>query len=195
MPIIDWLLHQHCSLFAVESSWADLSRLREPPKTLQKRITVALDLYPCDLLFIHRDAESERYEMRHAEIRKALGALVTPPAVCVIPVKMLEAWFLFEKSAIRKAAGNPNGSSPLNLPDVNSLESHPNPKKLLFSLVKDSSGRSGVRLKKLNLHQCTFLISNFIDDFSPLRSLNAFQSLEMELVATLIEQGWKTEVQ
>lgn len=194
MPIIDWLLYQHCSEIAVESSWADLSRLREPPKTLQRKILVALDLYPCDLLFIHRDAESETYAMRHAEICRELGKFATPPAVCVIPVRMLEAWFLFEKSAIQKAAGNPNGRNLLNLPDVSSLENLPNPKKLLFDLIKESSGRSGVRLKKLNLHRCAFLVSNFIDDFSPLRSLNAFQSLEMELVTTLKGQGWKPEI-
>jgi len=194
MPIIDWLLNQHCSDIAVESSWADLSRLRQPPKTLQKKILVAIDLYPCDLLFVHRDAESETYEMRHAEICRELSTLEVPPAVCVIPVRMLETWFLFEKSAIRKAAGNPHGCNPLNLPNVNSLENNPNPKKLLYDLIKDSSGRSGVRLKKLNLHRCAFLVSNYIDDFSPLRSLEAFKLLEQEVVTTLIAQGWKGEI-
>jgi hypothetical protein len=193
MPIIVWLLYQHCSEIVVESSWADLSRLREPPKTLQDKILVALDLYPCDLLFVHRDAEGERYEMRHAEIRRELDKLEAPPAVCMIPVRMMEAWFLFEKTAIRKAAGNPHGSNLLNLPNVHSLENLPNPKKFLFDLIKNSSGRSGVRLKKLNLHRCAFLISQFIDDFSPLRSLKAFQLLEAELVTTLIGYGWKAE--
>ncbi|MBU4263221.1 MAG: hypothetical protein KKC76_15305 [Proteobacteria bacterium] len=193
IPIIDWLLYQHCSEIAVESSWADLGRLQEPPKTLHNKILVALDLYPCDLLFVHRDAEHERYEIRHAEICRELSKLTAPPAVCVIPVRMMEAWFLFEKSAIRKAAGNPHGSNPLNLPNVNSLENHPNPKKVLFNLIKDSSGRSGVRLKKLNLHKCAFLVSKYIDDFSPLRSLEAFQLLETELATTLMGCGWKAE--
>ena len=189
LPIIDWLLLQHCPEIAVKSSWADLSRLREPPKTLQKRISVALDLYPCDLLFVHRDAESDGYETRHAKIFRELSKFKDPPAVCVIPVRMLEAWFLFEKSAIRKAAGNPQGRNPLNLPNVNGLENLPNPKKILFDLIKDSSGRSGVRLKKLNLHRCAFRVSAFIEDFSPLRSLIAFQSLETELATTLVEHG------
>lgn len=193
MPIIDWLLCQHCSEIAVESSWADLGRLREPPKTLNDRIEVALDLYPCDLLFIHRDAENKNYEMRHAEINKALDKLEAPPAICVIPVRMLEAWFLFDELAIRKAAGNPHGCNPFILPGFNSLESILNPKKFIFDLIKCSSGRSGVRLKKLNLHLCAFRIAQYIDDFSPLRCLKAFQSFETELATTLMQYGWKDE--
>jgi hypothetical protein len=194
IPIIDWMLSQHCLDIAVESSWADLRILREPPKTLQGRIEVALDLYPCDVLFVHRDAESRRYETRHAEIRNAIDKCTTaPPTVCVIPVRMLETWFLFEESAIRTAAGNPHGDNPITLPNINSLENLPNPKKYLFDLIKNSSGRSGVRLKKLNLHQCAFRVSQYIDDFSPLRPLKAFQAFETELKATLIQLGSKFE--
>lgn len=52
MPILDWLLCQHCPEYALESDWADLSRLPQPPKTLPDRIKDTLELYPCDLLFI-----------------------------------------------------------------------------------------------------------------------------------------------
>lgn len=194
LPVIDWLLCQHCPEIAVESSWADLGRLPQPPKSLSNKIRVALELYPCDLLFVHRDAETERYEVRHAEICRELEGLDTPPAICVIPVRMLEAWFLFDESAVRKAAGNPHGRNFFYLPNSNSLEKLPNPKKILFDLISGSSGRSGVRLKKLNLHQCAFLVSQFIDDFSPLRSMTAFQSLEQELVDTLVEHEWKIGV-
>jgi hypothetical protein len=193
MPIINWLLYQHCPEIAVESSWADLSRLRKPTKKLRDRILVTLDLYPCDLLFIHRDAENERYEMRHTEICRVLGALQAPPAVCIIPVRMLEAWFLFKEFAIRKAAGNPNGRNLVSLPNIKSVENLPNPKELLFELLKNSSGRSGVRLKKLDLHQCAFLVSQYIDDFSPLRFLTAFRMLETELATTLVANRWKAE--
>lgn len=191
MPIIEWLLYQHCPGIAVKPEWADLGRLRCPPKLLSERIFVTLDLYPCDILFVHRDAERESYEMRHAEISRELDRLDAPPAICVIPVRMLEAWFLFDELAIRKAAGNPHGRNPLNLPNVNSLENLPDPKDILFNLIRDLSGLSSVRLKKLNLHQCAFHVSKFIDDFSPLRFITAFRLLESELEATLVAHGWK----
>ena len=63
MPIIEWLLYQYCPEIEIESSWADLGRLPQPPKTLPEKIEVTLDLYPCDLLFVHRDAENESYEI------------------------------------------------------------------------------------------------------------------------------------
>lgn len=189
MPILDWLLCQHCPEHAVESDWADLGRLPQPPKTLSERIRVTLDLYPCDLLFIHRDAEKESYETRHTEIHKAFEGLETPPVICVIPVRMQEAWLLFDKSAIRKAAGNPNGRNNINLPETKSVESIPDPKELLFAIIRESSGRHGTRLKKLNLNKCAFLVSQSIDDFSPLRAVNAFQTLENQLKTALSSNG------
>lgn len=192
MPILDWLLCQHCPEYAMESDWADLGRLRQPPKSLPDKIKVTLDLYPCDLLFIHRDAERVTFEARHAEILKALEGLGAPPAICVIPVRMQEAWLLFDESAIRRAAGNPNGMNNLNLPETRFVESIPDPKELLFNIIRESSGLHGARLKKLNPHKRAFLISQSIDDYSPLRSICAFQALENQLKNTLVANGWVT---
>jgi predicted ATPase len=68
-------------------------------------------------LFVHRDAERELLEKRVAEIHsvvsEAAQTKLVPPVVCVIPVRMQEAWFLFDESALRRAAGNPNGKQPL----------------------------------------------------------------------------------
>lgn len=192
MPILDWLLRQHCPEHAVESDWADLGRLRQPPKTLPDKIIKTLDLYPCDLLFIHRDAETVPFETRHAEITRALDGLKTPPAICVIPVRMQEAWLLIDEPAIRKAAGNPNGRNNLNLPDTRSVENIPDPKGLLFSIIRESSGLHGTRLKKLNPRKRAFLVSQSIDDFSPLRAVGAFQALENQLKSAIVVNGWKT---
>lgn len=148
MPMLDWLLCQHCPEYAMESAWADLGRLRQPPKSLSDKIKVTLDLYPCALLFIHRDAERVDFDSRHAEILKALEGLEAPPVICVIPVRMQEAWLLFDESAIRRAAGNPNGRNDLNLPEARSVESIPDPKELLFNIIRESSGLHGARLKK-----------------------------------------------
>ena len=185
MPILDWLLYQHCPEYAVKSAWADLAKLPRPPKTLPDKIRETLDLYPCDILFIHRDAEKESYENRYSQIAKALKEIDTPPAIYVIPVRMQEAWLLFNETAIRRAAGNPNGNNQIRLPPLKSVENLPDPKQILFDLIRESSGLKGVRLKKLNHHKYAFDVSQHITDFSPLRSVNAFQALEDQLKKTL----------
>ena len=190
MPILDWLLCQHCQELAVESAWADLGRLPQPPKTLPDKIRIALDLYPCDLLFIHRDAEKVPFKTRHAEITRAVNLHETPPAICVIPVRMQEAWLLFDESAIRRASGNPNGRNSLNFPETRSVDLLSDPKELLFNLIRESSCLHGSRLKKLNLHKCAFRVSQSIDTFHPLRSVAAFKILEDQLKNTLVASGW-----
>lgn len=191
MPILRWLLNQHCPDHAVDSYWADLGRLPQPPRSLPDKIKITLEYYPCDILFIHRDAEKESYETRYAQIQKALVGIQTPPTICVIPVRMQEAWLLFDQAAIRRAAGNPNGRIPLAHPDVNTMERLPDPKKTLFDLIRTASNLKGARLKKLNPHKCAFLVSDSIEDFSPLRPLNAFQALEKQLKNALCDNGFK----
>lgn len=192
MPILDWLFRQHCPEYSVDSNWSDLGRLPRPPKTLPDKIRTTLDLYDCDILFIHRDAERESIGVRFRQITDAVQGLNHPPVISVIPVRMQEAWLLFDKTAIRKAAGNPNGSVVLNLPNLRSVERHPDPKQLLFELIRKSSELKGARLKKLNLHRCAFLVSQSIADFSPLRSLSAFCALEAHMLVTLAECRYLT---
>ena len=192
MPILDWLLQQHLPEHAVNSAWADLGRVQRPPKTLPDKIKVALDLYTCDILFIHRDAEKEPFEVRYDEITAALKGLETPPVVCVIPVRMQEAWLLFDEAAIRRAAGNPNGLTRITIPGLKMTESLPDPKECLFDLIRESSGLKGARLKKLKPRKCAFLISQSIEDFSPLRALGAFHALEEHLKETLAATGLLT---
>ena len=111
MPILTWLLRQHIPNLPIQSRWADLRRLPRPPRELHERIRESVRLYSCDLLFVHRDAEAISLEVRLNEIRQAvLNARVeneTSTVVCVVPVRMTEAWLLFDIDAIRQAAGNP----------------------------------------------------------------------------------------
>ena len=112
IPILTWLLEKDLNVeSAIRPEWANFSRLPRLPKSLSDKIIFALDLYPCDVLFIHRDAEKEPRENRLKEINIAIGKsnINDIPVVCVVPVKMMEAWLLFDLKAIRKAAGNPNG--------------------------------------------------------------------------------------
>lgn len=105
IPLLTWLLRTHRVECAIQPKWADLRRVPKPPKKLSERIRLSLALYPCDLLFIHRDAEKEPHEVRVAEIQEAISQAVksvrVPPAVCAVPVRMQQAWLLFDEAALR----------------------------------------------------------------------------------------------
>ena len=182
MPALNWLLRHHLPNHAIEPQWADLRRMPRPPKKLSDRIKLALELYECDLLFIHRDAEKHPASSRYEEIYSALTDIVTPPVVCVVPVRMQEAWLLFDEHAIRKAAGYPNGKLSIELPEESTIENLPDPKTLLFQLIKKASGLSGARLKKLKPNSLAHHISQAIDDFSPLLKMPSFKRLEQDLI-------------
>lgn len=165
----------------------------KPPKTLSPRITCSVELYPCDLLFVHRDAEKKPHEKRVNEIQAAISqvkSVQVPPFVCVIPVRMQEAWLLFDEAALRRAAGNPNGRQVLDLPDVAQLEELPNPKNILHELLRKASGLSPRRVKKFSVNECVHRVAELIDDFTPLRSLPAFRMLEVEIEKVIQDQGW-----
>jgi hypothetical protein len=185
LHILDWLLQQRTTV-PFEPQWADLARLPSPPKPLPARIAAALDLYPCDLLFVHRDAEKEPHARRSAEIREALSGFANhPPAVCVVPVRMQEAWLLFDEAALRKAAGRPNGKTPLALPSMKQIEQEPDPKRKLHELLREASGLSGRHHKRFRAEIQVHRLAELIDDFTPLFELLAFQALDEELEAAL----------
>ena len=73
IPVLSWLFYQHCPDYAIQPEWAELSRLPGPPKKLSEQIKTSVELYPCDLLFVHRDAEGMSREERVSEIRQALA--------------------------------------------------------------------------------------------------------------------------
>ncbi|MBI3909691.1 MAG: hypothetical protein HY320_02005 [Armatimonadetes bacterium] len=177
VPVLSWLLNRALPHVAVQPEWADLRQLRPPPVPLERRIQAALDYYPCDLLFVHRDAEREDPGGRIKQIRAAVGACrCEVPYVCVVPVRMTEAWLLFDEGALRRAAGNPNGQQALELPSLSSLEDHPNPKGVLKECLKCASGLRGRRLCQFQIPPRR--VADLIGDFSPLRGLPAFQRLE-----------------
>ncbi len=178
LPLLTWLLGQHLTDCAFQPSWADLQRLPRPPKTLAQRIERSLELYPCELLFVHRDAENESHAKRIDEINKAVreveksrGSFTT---VRIVPIHMLEAWLLFDEAALRTAAANPHGHQPLQLPPLNELELIPNPKMLLHNIIRKASGLGEHRKGKLRMGPVVHRIAEVIDDFSPLRALQAF---------------------
>jgi len=103
---------------------------------------------------------------------------------------MKEAWLLFDTNAIRQAAGNPNGRISLKEIPVDQLEKLPDPKQILYELLRNASGLSGRRRRKFNVARSAIRIAQFIQDFSPLRKLPAFQQFESELYSLLEEESW-----
>lgn len=183
LPILTWLLRHHLPEYAIQSEWADLGSFPNPPSTLEERIVYSMKYYPCDVLFVHRDADNKGRLQRLNEIEAAANKVEKGEKVSiisVIPVRMTEAWLLFAEPAIRSAADNPRGSQPLALPRLKKVESIADPKDLLHSLLRQANGASGRKLKKFNaiLSSKVQRVAEITDDFSPLRELDAFTKLE-----------------
>lgn len=194
IPILNWLLKNLLSDCAIQHQWADLRGIpRSRANTLADEIKLSIELYPCDLLFIHRDAEKEPHEVRINEIQTVTSQIVSiinVPTVCVVPVRMTEAWLLLDTIALRKAASNPNGKIDLKLPPLKQIECESDPKKVLHNLLRQASELSPGRLRKFSVHERVHRVAELIDDFSALRVLPAFTALESEIESVIEQQGW-----
>jgi len=189
LPILEWVVRQHAAEVNVQCRWADLRRLPNPPTALDLRIRKAIELYPCDVLFIHRDAESQPPDFRYQEIQDAVANArlrgFSSPHMCVVPVRMTEAWLLLDEAAIRRAAGNPHGRIDLDMPGPGRVESIPDPKATLHDLLTRASGRCGRRRKKFRPGVEAHRVTEHMTDFSCLRALQGFQRLETGVEALL----------
>ncbi len=194
LPIIEWTVREAGVIADIDLQWADTRGVRPQMPGLAGRIVEAVRLYPCELLFIHRDAENEPREARITEIQAAIQvSQAGVPHIGVITVRMLEAWLLISESAIRRAASNPNGKNVLQLPALRQIEAIADPKERLFQLLRDASGRTGRRLQRFEAASARARITEYIDDFAPLRTLNSFRVFEEDLrnhvrVARLLER-------
>jgi hypothetical protein len=132
-----------------------------------------------------------------AEIQEAIANItLSEPHVCVVPVRMQEAWMLIDEAAIRSAAGNPNGSVTLRLPRLQEIEGLADPKNLLHELLRNASELTGRRLKKFSASANAHRVAELVDDWQPLRKLSAFVEFERELdqvLATFADLHKKTE--
>lgn len=193
MPIGQWLFEQHVPRnVPVRGEFADLARLPRPPRTLADRIRCAVDLYPCDVLLVHRDADGPDSRPRFVEICDAHGdSGVEGAFVCVVPVRETEAWLLFDEGAIRRAAGNPNGRVSLSLPSTN-IEAVADPKQILLDALRTASELRGRRLKRFRAERARSTLANLIEDFEPLRELDAFQRFEEDVLTLIHETGVAT---
>ena len=176
LPIIDFLLGVHC-LSAYQSP-QHARDLPSPSSGLVARIQAALHNFPCDLLVIHRDADLVPASERLTEIRRALSEIAMPPAhVCVVPVRMTEAWLLVDEDAIRSASGNPNGRNDIKLPAMNRIEQLPDPKTVLRALLEEASNMP--RRRRIDFNGARQRVSELMQ-YEKLRQLPSFQLFEAE---------------
>lgn len=149
---------------------------------LSARIDSALELFPCDFLFVHRDAEGVEATVRQQEIETNWpDSQQTATLICVVPVRMTEAWLIANEVPIRAAVGNPNGTNSLGLPTVKDIESLPDPKQILFAALKAASGLNASRKRRFKPHQFRHRVSELTDDLAPLRKLSSFRHLEAQV--------------
>jgi len=182
LKVVDWLLRQR-------EVYPEAQFASPESASLGDRLPKALKEFPCDLLIVHRDAENSPLEERRKEIEEACNSLESPPTVCLVPVRMTEAWFLFDEESLRRAAGNPNGNMPLELPRLRVAEKLPNPKEILYGALRTASGTQRRKRKKFNPQRAFHRLAALIDDFSPLEELPAFQLFRDELYRRLEEKS------
>ena len=189
---IDWLLGQHCSV-EYSGDWANPAALEDSSRELSVRLSQVGRFYPCDLAFVHRDTDTFTYEDRHTEITAALvRSGYGVPVICAIPVRMTEAWFLFDAAAIRRAADKPRSVTQLNLPNHTEAQRRADPKRILEDALVVASELSGRKLDqfKKDIGRRKALVSNHIDDYSSLRAQSAFLKFESDLRRVLLENFW-----
>lgn len=183
LPIIDWVLRR-CGPQPPQLSerqFLDPRILDAPPRPLRDRIRRALELFPCDVLFVHRDAETAKRQDRVDEIERSLLS-GGPPHVCLVPVRMTEAWLLIDEPAIRSAAGNPNGTHPLDLPPIATIEAVPDPKQMLRDLLLQATALHGRRREnfKSEIGRRVYRVSELIENFQLLDNLPAFREFRQD---------------
>jgi hypothetical protein len=195
LPLILWLLESHAGV-PFSGGWANPNVFDDKSRDIQTRIAQTIAYYPSDIIFAHRDAEAVDLNARILEVSQAAVNLgIRNSTVVVVPVRMTEAWFLFDEAAIRNAAGNPNSNVQLNLPTINQCERLADPKSRLDATLLAASEATGRRRAKLSstISELKHLVALRIDSFDRLRRLAAFQRFEAELVTVLSANNWAQE--
>lgn len=171
VPIIQWAIHRLDP---------EVEILEPEFRRRSGSVEGFLSAYPSDsmLIFVHRDAENLPLEARMREFQSVSRTDV----VAVIPVRMSEAWILFDGSAIARAAGSPSAQVPV--PKLSEIEGIAEPKdlleKLLFEAAGSPTGRRGKNFKR-SIVERRVSVAGLISDFGPLESLSAFQQFQVSL--------------
>ena len=143
LPHIQKLIAQHTRSEPDGASWHQGRRLADKIRDgLQRRGEY-------DLLFVHRDADNAGAAARYGEISAAVASVeYAGPRVGIVPVRMMESWLLLDEAAIRRAAGNPLGETPIALPPPGRIEQISDPKAMLETALLQARGNRGRRRRK-----------------------------------------------
>ena len=132
------------------------------------------------LIFVHRDAENLPLESRMREFT----GVARPDVVAVVPVRMSEAWILFDNAAIARAAGS--ASARVQVPSLAEMENIADPKdrleQLLLEAAQRPTGRRGRKFRR-SLAERRVSVAGLISDFGPLEELSAFRQFQCRLAA------------
>jgi hypothetical protein len=181
--ILDWVLEQNSTSPFRPCAFADFS-VGGKPATTAGRVRLGLERYPCDIIFVHRDADKQNPELRYREILEAIP--VGQAHVCVVPVRMQEAWLLLDEAKLRVAAGCPRGRKALAIPELKRVEQLADPKALLHSLLREASETTGRDARKFSPERAAIRLAELLDDdWHRLRELSAFRRLEADTRAAL----------
>lgn len=180
LPIINWTIERNYPEISFEPQFA--KSLGDIGHDLSKKIERALTQFPCDILFLHRDAERQDHAERVQEIIAA-AKNTDVNYIPIVPIRMTEAWLLSDETAIRAASGNKNGKNEFALPAKKQWETTVDPKAVLFEALKCASGKKGRALEKFYPSKQRARVAELTEDFSVLRGLKSFDAFEKELIA------------
>jgi hypothetical protein len=161
--VIAWVVHQHANV-DLNAQFAE----NLPPASggLDRRVVRALELYPCDILVVHRDAENSDSVVRENEISLACRNVFNR-FVPIIPIRMTEAWLLGDELAIRRAAENAGGTPRLDMPTRKQWETMADPKQRLHQLLQTASSLSKRRLKGKHIGRWVARTADLVDESWP----------------------------
>lgn len=168
VPIIEWAIHRLDP---------EVEILEPEFRKRSGSVRDFLRTYESDamIIFVHRDSESHPPEHRLREFDNVTRTDVVP----VVPVRMSEAWVLFDGRAIARAVGSP--AVEVSAPKIDDIESISDPKdrldELLFHAAGSPTGRRGRNFRR-SIVQRRVSVATHIADYGPLEGLPAFQRFQ-----------------
>lgn len=178
--VIDWAIREAAAGEDCEVA-SRFAETESGPGELAERIARAVRAFPCDVLFVHRDAERMGRNVRCEEVKRAAQVAGVASTVAVVPVRMTEAWLLLDADAIARAADRVDAAE-IDVPSVSRLDRLPDPKSTLHQLLRDASGKSGRHHRRFtrDIGNRVQRVAEYISTYEPLRALSAFREFETD---------------
>jgi Domain of unknown function (DUF4276) len=176
IPILQKLLSE----LGQDLAFSDIIYSPVRADSLAKRVSLTVDKYPCDIVFVHRDAEGQPPDIRYDEIENVRSSLAEHNLVAVVPIRMTEAWLLVDADAIHAAVGNRGATVNLDLPSVKKIESC-DAKAILDQALSKSVNLNSRRRRKFRPEEYRTRVAELLNSIEPLRKLSSFARFEADL--------------